>query len=271
MKHITNNRSDCENAEHEHDTFESKEENHNHDTKLFLQNSHAKIEHFHASLEKVFKKIITNVHDDNIEYVLNILYYLEEGQWELYSDTKQKLLTQVSRLNNIQALKQSLLRLLGKICVFPHFIQMDNFYKIIYNVFTFNYPEKNNNIMIKNSWVLANLCANLKNFDVFTVEQNQEILSIILGYCNSSKEKLVSNGFRAIGYFISNTSDHMLCQILTKKNNKIGELKKALGEVYLKSFETYSVKVNIADLKYLIVSLGLLERLRFIVKYLQGF
>jgi len=245
MKNITNNRNDCENAEQDHDAFESKEENHTHDNKAFLANSQVKVENFHISLEKIFKKILTNIHDDNIEYVLNILYYLEEGQWNLYyCDTKQKLLSQVARLNNIQALKQSLLRLLGKICVFPHFIQLDNFHKIIYNVFTFNYPEKNNNIMIKNSWVLANLCANLKNFDVFTIEQNQEILSIILGYCNSSKEKLVSNGFRALGYFISNTSDNMLCQVLTKKNGKAEEIKKSLNEVYLKSFENYSVKVK---------------------------
>jgi len=247
MKYITNNKAD---AEGENEGFEIKEESPNHhhsSTRPQLhQNLENKIRYFHTSLEKLFRQIVYNPNNENIEFVLNILYYLEEDHWNLYyTETKKKLLAQIFRLNNIQALKQALLRLLGKICVFNTFIQTENFHSVIYNVLTLNYPEKNNNVMIKNSWVLANLCANLKNFQVFSVEQNQDILLMILGYCGSSKEKLVSNGFRALGYFISNNCDEMLCQILTYKNSKAKEVITALSEIYLKPFDSYSVKVMI--------------------------
>ena len=245
MKYITNNKSDSENAEAEHEGFEIKEEIHNHNKSLLLhQNLASKIQYFHTSLEKLFRQIVNNPNNENIEFVLNILYYLEEDHWnQYYNETKKKLLAQIFRLNNIQALKQALLRLLGKICVFNTFIQTENFHSVIYNVLTLNYPEKNNNVMIKNSWVLANLCANLRNFEVFTVEQNQDILLMILGYCGSSREKLVSNGFRALGYFISNNFDQILCQILTIKNSKTKEVMTSLSEIYLKPFDSYSVKV----------------------------
>ena len=241
MKYITNNRND---AEADNEDFCAKEDAAVSNIQMNGE-LQAEIQRFHVSLEKLLKQIISNVNSENIEFALNILYYLEESHWELYyKDTKNKLIGQIYRINNIQALKQGLLRLLGKICVFTHFASLENFPKIVFNVISMNYPEKYNNIMIKNSWVLANLCANLKNFDTFTVEQNQEILSMILGYCGSSKEKLVSNGFRALGYFISNNADATLCQIVNLKNAKTEEVNKALGEVYLKSFESYSVKVN---------------------------
>lgn len=241
MKYITNNRTDSEGDDHDADGREDSPR-----PQIQLHSiSHAKVQRFHIALEKLLKQILSNVNDENIEFALNILYYLEETHWEsYYHESKQKLLNQVYKLNNFQALKQSLLRLMGKVCVFSHFVKLESFPKIIYNVFTINYPEKNNNIMIKNSWVLANLCANLKNFDIFTVEQNQEILSMILGYCNSSKEKLVSNGFRALGYFISNNTDQTLTKITELQNRRTEEVNKGLREVYLKQFDGFSVKVK---------------------------
>lgn len=250
MKYITNNRNDAEGDDHDTD---SKDDATPRPQVQLHYNSHVKVQRFHIALEKLLKQILSNVNDENIEFALNILYYLEETHWEsYYHESKQKLLSQVYKLNNFQALKQSLLRLMGKVCVFSHFVKLENFPKIIYNVFTINYPEKNNNIMIKNSWVLANLCANLKNFDIFTAEQNQEILSMILGYCNSSKEKLVSNGFRALGYFVSNNTDQTLTKITELHNRKTEEVNRGLREIYLKQFDGFSVKVNIKFISILI-------------------
>jgi len=122
-------------------------------------------------------------------------------------------------------------------------MKLENFSKLTYSILSANMAEKNNNVMIKNSWVLANLCANLQNFDKFTLEENQNILSMILSYCNSSKEKLVSNGYRALGYYISNNKDDCLVKVMNFESSKSQEIANSLKETYLKSFASLSVKV----------------------------
>lgn len=96
--------------------------------------------------------------------------------------------------------------------------------------------------MIKNSWVLANLCANLTHFDKFSLAENNEILGMILLYCSSAKEKLVSNAYRALGYFISNNSDQILVELISNAEGGPKTLQ-SLREAYLRSFEPFSVKV----------------------------
>jgi len=97
--------------------------------------------------------------------------------------------------------------------------------------------------MIKNSWVLANLCANFTHFELFSTEENQKILLMSLGYCNSNKEKLISNGFRALGFYIKNNNDELLCKTIEGKDLEAENIKKALSEVYKKPFSKCSVKV----------------------------
>lgn len=198
---------------------------------------------YHNFLETHFSHILENSSSDFMEYVLNILYYLDEIDWvTYYPSTKAKLIEIISKINSSQNLKQALLRMLGKICTFSIFIKQPEFAGIVYQTLKSNANEKNNNILIKNSWVLANLCANFTHFEQFTLEENQEILSMILSYCSSPKEKLVSNGYRGLGYFVSNNSDETLVKLLTT-GEKGKELLTSLREVYLKPFSSFSVKV----------------------------
>ncbi len=199
---------------------------------------------FHCFLEKHFSNILNNPGSDFMEYVLNILYYLDEADWIAhYSETKMKLIGIIPKINTSQNLKQALLRMLGKICTFSTFINEGGFANTVYQTLKSNSNEKNNNIMIKNSWVLANLCANFANFEKFSLSENQDVLTMILLYCSSPKEKLVSNGYRALGYFISNNTDEILLKLVTNKDQNAADILKSLREVYLKPFTTFSVKV----------------------------
>ena len=183
--------------------------------------------------------------NEDVEYALDILFYLESKDWEIYyNEIKQLLINSLLKLNQNTSLKQSLLKLLSKVCIYEVFMNSDNFPNLAYKVITENNSEKNANILIKNSLVLANLCANLKNFDVFTMEQHQGILVLSLEYCNSNKEKIISNGYRALGYYISNNSDEILNATLVQKDVKTNYIKRNLMEIYKKPFNQLSVKVN---------------------------
>jgi hypothetical protein len=199
---------------------------------------------FHGFLEKLFCAMFTGENAEFLEYVLNILYYLDEDDWiNYYYETKFHLINYIDKLNSTTALKQSLLRMLGKICTFNLFVSEEAFPKLVFKCLKNNILEKNNNIMIKNSWVLANLCANLTKFNEFSLEDIHDFLNMILVYCTSNKEKLISNGYRALGYFISNNSDDILDKLLSD-STKGEEICKSLREVYIRSFESYSVKVS---------------------------
>jgi hypothetical protein len=203
-----------------------------------------KIHTLHVFVEKLLRNTFNHINHENTEYSLNVVYYLDEDDWDkYYTETRKLIISHIFTLNHIPMLKQPLLRLLGKICSFHFFVNMEGFPKIVFNILTMNSNEKNTNIMIKNSWVLANLCANQEACKIFGLETNQELLLMSLNYCFSNKEKIVSNGFRALGYFISNNSDELLCQLPTLKNHKSEQIVKGLKNVYLRSFTTSSVKV----------------------------
>lgn len=239
MKYITNSKEESENIEMDTETIKKEEI-------ITLQPFYNQIQlqHFHSFLAKFIKGILSDKNNDNTEHALDILYHLEEKDWELYYlETRDKFIETLPKLNTSTSFKQSFLRLLGKVCIFPSFINLPTFPKLVYDSVRNNSTEKNNNIMIKNSWVLANLCANLKGFEMFSNEENQEILLMSLSYCNSTKEKLISNGFRALGYFISNNSDEILCQTLALNKAKAENIKRALIDVYKKPFAQLSVKV----------------------------
>jgi len=180
---------------------------------------------------------------DYTEHVLDILYYLNEQDWEdYYSEIKEKFIDSLLELN-YASFNLSFLKLLGKTCIFTSFMNIDRFPKLVSKVILNNVNEKNNNTIIKNSWVLANLCTNCHNFDLFSLEENQQLLLTCLSYCNSTKEKIVSNGFRALGYFISNHTDESLCKTLALSNTNADKIKTSLREVYKKPFTKCSVKV----------------------------
>ncbi|RZK19807.1 MAG: hypothetical protein EOO43_11505 [Flavobacterium sp.] len=169
--------------------------------------------------------------------------------------------------------KQSLLRLLGKICTFKQFYDHKGFSETIFEIVTLNYNEKNTNTLIKNSWVLANLCANREACENFKLEINQELLFMSLAYCLSNKEKLTSNGFRALGYFITNNSDEVLCQLATMESPKTQKIVEGLKEVYLRPFANSSVKVTFLNgiSCFLMSIIGMLECVCVTFEYSQIF
>lgn len=238
MRYISTDKGDFENQEPEIE--------HSAPKPILVQRKTKSLENisiFHGFLEKLFSSMFNGDNTDFLEYVLNILYYLDEDDWKNnYHVTKGLLIGCIDKLNSSSSLKQSLLRMLGKICTFSYFVSEEEFPKLVFKSLKNNISEKNNNIMIKNSWVLANLCANLNRFNEFTIEENHDFLNMILVYCTSNKEKLISNGYRALGYFISNNSDDILNDMISDPS-KGQDICNSLREVYLRSFEAYSVKV----------------------------
>ena len=206
--------------------------------------SQSQVQQFHKLLAGFLQNIF-NSNSENTEHILDILYYLQDRDWEsYYKEVRNKFIEAFPTLNAQSNLKQSFLRLLGKLCTFSSFMKIAKFPRLVYEVVCQNANEKNNNVVIKSSWVLANLSANLSSFEMFSVEENQELFLLSLGYCNSPKEKLISNGFRALGYYISNNSDEILCKTIVTQNAKAENIKKTLSEVYKKPFSKYSVKVR---------------------------
>jgi len=203
-----------------------------------------KVLSLYVYLEEMMRNAFESQDAKAIESSLSLLYYINEEAWEThYSKIKDILLSQLLHLNTIPTFKQSLLRLLGKICTFKQFYDYEGFSQMIFEIVTLNYNEKNTNTLIKNSWVLANLCANREACENFSLEINQELLFMSLAYCLSSKEKLTSNGFRALGYFITNNSDETLCKLATMESPKTEKIIEWLKEVYLRPFANSSVKV----------------------------
>jgi len=204
-----------------------------------------KVLSLYVFLEEMMRNAFESQDAKAIESSLSLLYYINEEAWEThYAKIKIILLSQLLQLNTIPTFKQSLLRLLGKICTFKQFYEYEGFSKMIFEIVTLNYNEKNTNTLIKNSWVLANLCANREACENFSLEINQELLFMSLSYCLSNKEKLTSNGFRALGYFITNNSDETLCKLASMEESpKTEKIIEALKEVYLRPFANSSVKV----------------------------
>jgi hypothetical protein len=240
IKYINNDKSSVEHLDNDMEFPQPMKANHLKSIGYFQ----GKIHTLHIFLEKLLRNIFNHINNEDTEYGLNVVYYLDEDDWDkYYTETRKLIISHIFNLNHVSILKQPLLRLLGKICTFHFFVSVEGFPRIVFNILTSNSSEKNTNIMIKNSWVLANLCANQEACKSFGLEINQELLLMSLNYCFSNKEKIVSNGFRALGYFISNNTDEVLCQLPALKNHKSDQIVKGLKEVYLRSFTHSSVKV----------------------------
>ncbi len=237
MKYMNECKDDNENQEMEMETLKKEEKTASSETLASQASS------FHGFVAG-FLNHIFKTSPENTEHVLDILYYLNEKDWEKhYSEIKEKFIDSLIELNATPSFNQSFLKLLGKACIFPSFMNIERFPKMVSKVILKNIHEKNNNTIIKNSWVLANLCTNCHNFNLFSLEENQELLLLCLSYANSTKEKIVSNGFRALGYYISNHSDQSLCDTLALSNVNSEKIKASLSDVYLKPFTKCSVKV----------------------------
>ena len=107
-----------------------------------------------------------------------------------------------------------------------------------------NSNEKNNALIIKNSWILANMCASLKDYSIIDINQLKKLLQLICVYCDNSKEKIKSNAYRALGYYIKNISSEEIDSIFKTNGQELNENIIKIKHVYDKDFSTFSVKVS---------------------------
>jgi hypothetical protein len=71
----------------------------------------------------------------------------------------------------------------------------------VYQIIFESASDTNINVQMSNSWALANLSF-IKKFNISDPYVAQESLMISIQYACSTKEKVVSNGLRSLGYYL---------------------------------------------------------------------
>ena len=99
------------------------------------------------------------------------------------------------------------------------FKDLKTFRKRVYQIILEAANDTNLNVQIRNSWTLANMSF----IDRDQMEDEylaQETLIISIIYAISNKEKVASNGLRALGYYLKRANFKVLKEKILAKINK---------------------------------------------------
>ena len=171
------------------------------------------LDDFGAFLNKVFLKFLKGSDDTCKNIILNILSFFKEENWEIFKDEDfDWILKVVNAAKDIQSLKQAWIKFLGYIIYHKRFHQnQELIHDIIERLYGYG-NETNQQIWQKNSWAIANICC---SWDLNTIDNilTSKLLWISFMYAESTKEKIISNSIRALGYILSRCSESTLHEI----------------------------------------------------------
>lgn len=180
---------------------------------------------------------------EHTQSVLNIIYYFDSEDWQKTFSKFRTLFTE--KLLDISANpynKINLLRALGMLVSYDEFLTDKMFIQNLYKIISIHFKDKTLNIAIKNSWVVANFCANLEKVKNLEQTQVEEIYEMIVEYSLNPKEKILSNGYRALGLFLKNINQEFLKKLFIDAEDHNQRLKQ-LREIYMKALPETSPKV----------------------------
>jgi hypothetical protein len=99
------------------------------------------------------------------------------------------------------------------------FQEMKAFRQRVYQIVLEAASDTNLNVQIRNSWTLANMSfIDSEQMEDEYLAQETLIISII--YALSNKEKVASNGLRALGYYLKRADFKVLKEKIVPKINK---------------------------------------------------
>lgn len=180
---------------------------------------------FGTFLNKVFLKFLKGPDDICKNIILNILSFFKEENWEIFKDEDfDWILKVVNESKDIQNLKQAWIKFLGYIIYHKRFHQnQELIHDIIERLYGYR-SETNQQICQKNSWAVANICCSC---DLNTIDNTltAKILWMSFMYAESTKEKIISNSIRALGYILSRCSEITLKEIFEIANTDDGVIK----------------------------------------------
>jgi hypothetical protein len=166
---------------------------------------------FLSNLESASQK---GVNSDTAVLILNILCILTESQWN-YFPPKEKLdgyLECIFIVKDPGLLKGIAIKLLGTLVSYEKFKYNSIFMKSVFDKIAENAVDKNISVALKNSWALANISSSVtaKLQSLWETDSAapplswKSILQIAVDYAQFNKEKIVSNGIRAMGCIFKN-------------------------------------------------------------------
>eukprot|EP00347_Sterkiella_histriomuscorum_P021491 403333793 len=166
--------------------------------------------------------------DINIS-ILSLLCNLDQHQWQQIFDDKltKEIINFIEHAKYPPLLKAASIKLLGYLVYFDNLFSDIKFKQKAYQLIFENQNDTNQNVQIRNSWALANMCC----LDQSILDENilREVLISSVNYSLSTKEKVSSNGIRALGYFLKNIDEQVISQRILLEINKSMQLKQRIA------------------------------------------
>ena len=171
------------------------------------------LDNFGAFLNKIFLKFLEGNDDSCKNIILNILSFFKEENWEIFKDEDfDTIIKVVNDAKENPHLKQAWIKFFGYIIYHKRFNQnQELIHSIIERLFSYR-NEINQQICQKNSWAVANICW---SWDLNSIDNilTAKLLWISFMYAESTKEKVISNSIRALGYILSRCNETTLQEI----------------------------------------------------------
>ncbi|CDW76050.1 heat repeat-containing protein 6-like [Stylonychia lemnae] len=161
-----------------------------------------------------------NTYSDVNISILSLLCNFDQSQWMTVFDEKytKDIIYYVEHTKQPPLLRAASIKLLGFMVYFDNFFKDEEFKNKVYQLIFENSNDTNQNIQIRNSWALANVCCLNKHMtDEYLI---REVLICSINYASSNKEKVSSNGIRALGYFLMNIDTQKLVNEVLPSLNK---------------------------------------------------
>ena len=184
------------------------------------------LESFRTMMSRIVREWLSDKQCEVCIAILSILNNLDASQWRQTFDAELThsvilpfLYTSARQLPPL--LKAASIKQLGYMVYYDGevFKDLKAFRQRVYQIILEAANDTNLNVQIRNSWTLANISF----IDRDQLEDEylaQETLIISIMYATSNKEKVASNGLRALGYYLKRANFKVLKEKILVKINK---------------------------------------------------